>query len=91
MSVRVLVGRAFGKRVVAADFGDVVIVMDEEGNAAKLVGDKAYVAEWREGGSDARIFLPREEEIGGVVKRIENGELVVEWGKWRLGRVIEIE
>jgi hypothetical protein len=25
------------------------------------------------------------------VKRIENGELVVEWGKWRLGRVIEIE
>jgi len=24
------------------------------------------------------------------MKRIENGELVVEWGRWRLGRVIEI-
>jgi hypothetical protein len=90
MNVKILVGRAFGKRVVAVDFGDVAIVLDEEGNVAKLVGDKTYVAEWREGGSDARIFLPREEEIGGVMKRIENGELVVEWGKWRLGRVIEI-
>jgi len=90
MNVKILVGRAFGKRVVAVDFGNVAIVLDEEGNAAKLVGDKAYVAEWREGGSDARIFLPREEEIGGVKKRIENGELVVEWGRWRLGRVVEI-
>jgi hypothetical protein len=90
MNVKILIGKAFGKRIIAVDFGDVAIVADEEGNVAKLVGDKSYVAEWREGGSDARIFLPREEEIGGIVKKIENGELVIEWGKWRLGRVIEV-
>jgi hypothetical protein len=89
MNVKILIGKAFGKRVITVDFGNVAIVMDENGNVVKFVGDKAYIASWREGGSDARIFVPREEEIGGVKKKIENSELVVEWGKWRLGRVVE--
>jgi hypothetical protein len=93
MKVRIFTTVGWGKRIVVVDFGDVAISMDESGNVARLVGGRTEVAtRWEEGGSEIRLFIPREETVDGLKKRIINGELVVEnLCNAKVGRVVEIE
>jgi hypothetical protein len=93
MKARILVTVGWGKRIVVVDFGDVAVSMDESGNVARLVGGRTEVAtRWEEGGSEIRLFIPREETVDGLKKRIINGELVVEnLCNAKVGRVVEIE
>lgn len=78
---------------MVVDFGDVAVAMDETGNVARLVGGRTEVAtKWEEGGSEIRLFIPREETVDGLKKRIIDGELVVEnLCNAKVGRVVEIE
>jgi hypothetical protein len=93
MKARILATVGWGKRIVVVDFGDVAVAMDETGNVARLVGGRTEVAtKWEEGGSEIRLFIPREETVDGLKKRIIDGELVVEnLCNAKVGRVVEIE
>jgi len=93
VKVKILTTVAWGKRIVVVDFGDVAVATDEFGNVVRFVGDKTEIAKkWEEGGSDARLFLPREEVVDGAKKKIVNGELVVEnLCNAKIGRVFEVE
>jgi hypothetical protein len=93
MRARILATVGWGKRIVVVDFGDVAVSMDESGNVARLVGGRTEVAtRWEEGGSEIRLFIPREEVVDGLKKKINCGELVIEnLNNAKVGRVVEIE
>ena len=93
MKARVFATVGWGKRIVVVDFGDVAVSVDEEGNVARLVDGRTEVAtRWEEGGSEIKLFIPREEETEGLKKRIICGELVIEnLNNAKVGRVVEVE
>jgi hypothetical protein len=92
MKVRILATVGWGKRIVVVDFGDVAVSIDEEGNVARLVGGKTEVAtRWEEGGSEIKLFVPREEVVDGLKKKVCCGELVIENLNAKVGRVVEVE
>jgi len=93
VKARVLATVGWGKRIVVVDFGDVAVSVDEEGNVARLVGGRTEVAaKWERGGSEIRLLIPREEEVDGLRKRINCGELVIEnLNNAKVGRVVEVE
>jgi hypothetical protein len=87
--VKIVVLRAYGKKIVAADFGVVAVAVDEQGNAARVKdGAAETAARWEKGDSQIRLFLPREEEVGGVKKTVKNGRLYL--GDVEVGQVLEV-
>ncbi len=83
-----MVLRAYGKKIVAADFGVVAVAVDEHGNAARVKdGAAETAAKWEKGDSQIRLFLPRE-EVGGVKKTVKNGRLYL--GDVEVGQVLEV-
>jgi hypothetical protein len=86
--VKIVVLRAYGKKIVAADFGVVAVAVDEHGNAARVKdGAAETAAKWEKGDSQIRLFLPRE-EVGGVKKTVKNGRLYL--GDVEVGQVLEV-
>jgi hypothetical protein len=86
--VKIVVLRAYGKKIVAVDFGVVAVAVDEHGNAARVKDGAAETAAKREkGDSQTRLFLPRE-EVGGVKKTVKNGKLYL--GDVEVGQVLEV-
>jgi len=87
--VKIAVLRVYGKKRVVADFGGVAVAVDEHGNAARVKdGAAETVAKWEKGDSQIRLFLPREEEVGGVKKTVKNGRLYL--GDVEVGQVLEV-
>jgi hypothetical protein len=87
--VKIVVLRAYGKKIVAVDFGGVAVAVDEHGNAACVKdGAAETAARWEKGDSQIRLFLPREEEVGGVKKTVKNGRLYL--GDVEVGQVLEV-
>ncbi|MCI4447508.1 MAG: hypothetical protein JHC20_06325 [Pyrobaculum sp.] len=85
--VKIVVLRAYGKKIVVADFGGVAV--DEHGNAARVKdGAAETAAKWEKGDSQIRLLLPREEEVGGVKKTVKNGRLYL--GDVEVGQVLEV-
>ena len=83
-----MVLRAYGKKIVAVDFGVVAVAVDEHGNAARVKdGAAETAAKWEKGDSQISLFLPRE-EIGGVKKTVKNGRLYL--GDVEVGQVLEV-
>ena len=83
-----MVLRAYGKKIVAVDFGGVAVAVDKHGNAARVKDGAAETAAKREkGDSQIRLFLPRE-EVGGVKKTVKNGKLYL--GDVEVGQVLEV-
>ena len=86
--VEIVVLRACGKKIVAADYGVVAVAVDEHGNAARIKdGAAETAAKWEKGDSQIRLFLPRE-EVGGVKKTVKNGRLYL--GDVEVGQVLEV-
>jgi len=86
--VKIVVLRAYGKKIVAVDFGVVAVAVDEHGNAARVKDGAAETAtKWEKGDSQIRLFLPRE-EVGGVKKTVKNGRLYL--GDVEVGQVLEV-
>jgi len=86
--VKIVVLRAYGKKIVAVDFGVVAVAVDEHGNAARVKDGAAETAvRWEKGDSQIRLFLPRE-EVGGVKKTVKNGRLYL--GDVEVGQVLEV-
>ncbi len=86
--VKIVVLRAYGKKIVAVDFGVVAVAVDEHGNAARVKdGAAETAARWEKGDSQIRLFLPRE-EVGGVKKTVKNGRLYL--GDVEVGQVLEV-
>jgi hypothetical protein len=86
--VKIVVLRAYGKKIVAVDFGVVAVAVDEHGNAARVKdGAAETAAKWGKGDSQIRLFLPRE-EVGGVKKTVKNGRLYL--GDVEVGQVLEV-
>jgi hypothetical protein len=87
--VKIVVLRAYGKKIVAADFGVVAVAVDGHSNAARVKdGAAETAAKWEKGDSQIRLFLPREEEVGGVKKTVKNGSLYL--GDVEVGQVLEV-
>jgi len=87
--VKIVVLQAYGKKIVVADFGNVAVAVDEHGNAARVKDEAAKTAAKREkGNSQIRLFLPPEEEVGGVKKTVKNGRLYL--GDVEVGQVLEV-
>jgi hypothetical protein len=85
--VKIVVLRAYCKKIVAVDFGDVAVAVDEHSNAARVKDEAAETAaKWEKGNSQIRLFLPRE-EVGGVKKTVKNGRLYL--GDVEVGQVLE--
>ncbi len=85
--VKIVVLRAYGKKIVAADFGGVAVAVDEHGNVARVKdGAAETAAKWGKGDSQIRLFLPRE-EVSGVKKTVKNGRLYL--GDVEVGQVLE--
>ncbi len=60
--VKIVVLRAYGKKIVVVDFGDVAVAVDEHGDAVRVEeGAAETAAKWGKGDSQTRLFLPREE------------------------------
>ena len=86
--VKIVVLRAYGKKIVAVDFGVVAVAVDKHGNAARVKDGAAETAvRWEKGDSQIRLFLPRE-EVGGVKKTVKNGRLYL--GDVEVGQVLEV-
>ena len=86
--VKIVVLRAYGKKIVAVDFGGVAVAVDEHGNAARVKdGGAETAAKWEKGDSQIRLFLPRE-EVGGVKKTVKNGRQYL--GDVEVGQVLEV-
>jgi hypothetical protein len=86
--VKIVVLRAYGKKIVVADFGGMAVAVDEHGNAARVKdGAAETAARWEKGDSQIRLFLPRE-EVGGVKKTVKNGRLYL--GDVEVGQVLEV-
>ena len=86
--VKIVVLRAYGKKIVVADFGGVAVAVDEHGNAARVKdGTAETAAKWEKGDSQIRLFLPRE-EVGGMKKTVKNGRLYL--GDVEVGQVLEV-
>jgi len=86
--VKIVFLRAYGKKIVAVDFGVVAVAVDEHGNAARVKdGAAETAAKWEKGDSQIRLFLPRE-EVGGVKKTVKNGRLYL--GDVEVGQVWEV-
>ena len=80
-----MVLRAYGKKIVVVDFGDVAV--DEHGNAARVKdGAAETAAKWEKGDSQIRLFLPQ--VVGGVKKTVKNGRLYL--GDVEVGQVLEV-
>ncbi len=87
--VKIVVLRAYGKKIVVVDFGDVAVAVDEHGNVTRVKdGVAETAARWEKGDSQIRLFLPREEEVGGVKKTVKNGRLYL--GDVEVGQVLEV-
>jgi hypothetical protein len=79
--------RAYGKKIVVADFGGVAVAVDEHGNAARVKdGAAETAAKWEKGDSQIRLFLPQ--VVGGVKKTVKNGRLYL--GDVEVGQVLEV-
>ncbi len=84
-----MVLRAYDKKIVVVDFGDVAVAVDEHGNAARVKdGAAETAARWEKGNSQIRLILPREEEVGGVKKTVKNRGLYL--GDFEVGQVLEV-
>jgi 23S rRNA pseudoU1915 N3-methylase RlmH len=84
--VKIVVLRAYGKKIVAVDFGVVAVAVDEHGNAARVKdGAAETAAKWEKGDSQIRLFLPG---VGGVKKTVKNGRLYL--GDVEVGQVLEV-
>jgi hypothetical protein len=87
--VKIVVLRAYGKKIGAVDFGVVAVAVDEHGDAARVKDGAAETAtKWGKGDSQIRLFLPREEEVGGMKKTVKNGRLYL--GDVEMGQVLEV-
>ena len=83
-----MVLRAYGKKIVVADFGGVAVAVDEHGNAARVKdGAAETAAKWEKGDSQIRLFLPQ--VVGGVKKTVKNGRLYL--GDVEVGQVLEVD
>jgi hypothetical protein len=87
--VKIVVLRAYGKKIVAVNFGGVAVAVDGHGNAARIKdGAAETAAKWEKGDSQIRLFLHRE-EVGGVKKTVKNGRLYL--GDVEVGQVLEAD
>jgi len=89
MKVRVLTTVAYGKRIVVIDFGNVAVSVDEHGHVVRYRDFAEVPVKWEKSTPEARLFLPREEEVDGVKKVIKNGKLVINGVE--IGDVAELE